>query len=122
MKSDTVTYPRFTVGPVAELQAHSEAIDLRFYPFDGLGAKWKNGMLVTLHGSFNRDPATGYKVIRVRANTDGSNARQSDFITGFLDDQGNTWGRPVALAISKDGKTIFLSDDKAGAIYKITVP
>lgn len=122
MRADTISYPRNTVGPVVEIQAHSEVIDLRFYRGDALGADWKNAMVLTLHGSWNRDPATGYKVIRVRANPDGSNARQADFITGFLDDQGSAWGRPVAIAISKDGKSFFISDDKAGAIYKITAP
>ncbi len=119
---DTVDYPRAVTGPVVEMQAHSATSDLRFYRFDALGADWKNAMVVTQHGSWNRDPAVGYRVVRVRANPDGSNARVADFITGFIDQNGSTWGRPVAVAISNDGKSFYVSDDKAGAIYKITAP
>jgi len=105
--------PKNTTPPVIELQAHAEALDMQFYTGGALGAEWNNAMLVTLHG------ADAPRVIRLKASADGSNARQADFMTGFRTDAGKLWGQPVGIAISKDGRTMYISDDKAGAIYKV---
>ncbi|MDB5034071.1 MAG: Glucose/sorbosone dehydrogenase [Chlorobi bacterium] len=104
--------PTNAVKPIIDLEGHSEALDMVFYPGSALGADFHNAMLITYHNN--------PKVIRLRANADGSNARQADFITGFADQQGHVWGRPVGIVISQDGRTIYLSDDRAGAIYKIS--
>ncbi len=106
-------------APVIELQAYSTPIDLEFYESDALGADWKNSMLITYHGYFNRDPKTGYKVIRLRADSDGSNAKQADFVTGWLLPTQDDWGTPTGIAIARDGKTFYIADDKHGLIYKV---
>jgi glucose/arabinose dehydrogenase len=106
--------PRYSpnpIGPIVELEAHAEALGMRFYNETAFGPDWKNAAIIAYHNI--------PKVIRLRANPDGSNARQADFITGFEDAQGSVWGRPVSLAISSDGRTMYISDDKAGAIYKV---
>jgi glucose/arabinose dehydrogenase len=120
MGSDTVDYPKNTVGPVIELEGHSSPSDLQFYPGSALGADWKNSMLVTCHGT--SDLGIGFKVVRIRANPDGTNARIADFVTGFRTSEGNIWGTPVGIAIARDGKTFYISDDRAGAIYRISKP
>jgi glucose/arabinose dehydrogenase len=121
---DTTEYPvnakKPAVTPIIELQAHLEPKDLQFYPYSAFGADWKNSMLITAHGESSLNQ--GFKVIRVRANADGSNARVADVVTGFSTPDGGTWGTPVAIAFSRDGKSIFISDDRAGAIYKIFKP
>lgn len=103
--------PKNPVPPILELEPHAEALDMQFYPTGGAISEWKNSMLITFH----EIP----KVIRLRADNKGTNARQSDFLTGFADSEGSVWGRPVGITISKDGKTIYVSDDLTGAIYKI---
>lgn len=109
-------FPANPVPPVVELEGHAEALGMRFYEGTAFGADWKNAMIITLHESA--------KVVRVRAGNDGSNARQADFITGFeefnADGKSSIWGRPVGVAISADGRTLYISDDRAGAIYKVT--
>jgi glucose/arabinose dehydrogenase len=109
--AESTDLPKGTTPPVIELQAHSEALDMVFYTGSALGPDWKNAALITFHNT--------PKVIRLRAGTDGSNARQADFMTGFEDADGHIWGQPVGIAVSKDGRTIYISDDRAGAIYKV---
>ncbi len=105
-------YPSSPVGPIIELEGHAEAVDMQFYTGTAFGAEWKNAAVITYNGT--------PKVIRLRSNPDGSNARQADFLTGFIDAEENTWGRPVGIAISGDGRSIYISDDRAGAIYRIS--
>lgn len=105
-------YPTSPVGPVIELQAHVDALGMRFHPGGAAGPEWRNAMIIAYNGT--------PKVVRVKANPDGSDARQSDIVTGFLDADGKAWGRPVGVAISRDGSTMYISDDRAGAIYRIS--
>ncbi|HVZ40555.1 MAG TPA: PQQ-dependent sugar dehydrogenase [Candidatus Kapabacteria bacterium] len=108
-------YPRFPMGPtppVIELEAHAEVLGMRFYTGSAFGNDWHNAMVIAYHSI--------PKIVRVQANGDGTNARQADVVTGFDDPVNGVWGRPVSVAISKDGRTLYISDDKAGAIYKVT--
>lgn len=106
--------PRYSanpVGPIIELEAHADVFGGRFYNETAFGPDWKNTMIIAYHNI--------PKIVRLRANADGSNARQADFITGFEDPAEGVWGRPVSIAISRDGRTMYISDDRAGAIYKV---
>ena len=79
-------------------------------------AEYKNDALVALHGSWNRKQLSGYKVVRVHFE-EGKPVSVSDFMTGWL--HGNhAWGRPVDIVVGPD-KAIYLSDDRAGKIYRI---
>jgi glucose/arabinose dehydrogenase len=82
-------------------------------------AEYKNSALVSLHGSWNREKPSGYKLIWIRYEN-GKPISQEDFITGFLTD-GNKEiiGRPVGLLELKDG-SVLVSDDENGNIYRIT--
>lgn len=102
-----------------ELPAHSAPLGLAFIP-KGFGpADWEGDLIVALHGSWNRSEPTGYKLIRVKLDDQGNFERFEDFITGWL--QGSTaLGRPVDVLIRVDGNAMYVSDDKAGMIYKIS--
>lgn len=118
MEADTIRHPRAEPS-VVDLQAHSTPADLEFYRSSELGADWTNSMLITYHGSRDRTPPTGFKVVRLRSDANGANARQADIITGFETPLGEQWGQPVGIAIAPDGVTFYVTDDKAGAIYRI---
>lgn len=118
MDADTIRQPKGEHS-VIDLQAHSTPADMMFYRSDALGADWKNSMLITYHGSRDRTPPTGFKLVRVRSDKNGGDARVADVVTGFTDEHGEDWGQPVGIAVSADGTTFFLSDDRAGAIYRI---
>jgi glucose/arabinose dehydrogenase len=74
---------------------------------------------VAMHGSWNREPATGYKVVRIRFR-DGQPTAFEDFLRGFLIEDGRAhFGRPAGLAVAKDG-ALLVSDDTNGIIYRVT--
>jgi len=107
--------------PVAQVQAHSAPLGLYFYTGSGLPSDYTNQALMCYHGSWNRSPATGYKVVRLRGNPDGTNMRVADFLTGFMTDSIPSsvyWGRPVGITADARGN-IYISDDYANAIYRI---
>ncbi|MGZ3598309.1 MAG: PQQ-dependent sugar dehydrogenase [Ktedonobacterales bacterium] len=108
------------IQPLVKMQAHSAPLGLAFYN----GAKFPqqyHGLFVAFHGSWNRSIPTGYKVVFVPLDGRGNVAGQpQDFATGWLDLKNNTaTGRPVGLAVGPDG-ALYLSDDKAGLVYRIT--
>lgn len=71
---------------------------------------------IAFHGSWNRTTPTGYKVVTV--NLDDSKSVPSNFITGWLTDSGEVWGRPVDTIFDSQNN-LYVSDDKTGSIYKI---
>lgn len=90
------------------IQAHSAPLGMKFY---------RNGSAVALHGSWNRAERTGYKVVFFPF--DAANA-QTDLVSGWLDEKTQeVWGRPVGLAVDPNG-SLLISDDTAGAIYRLT--
>jgi glucose/arabinose dehydrogenase len=110
--------------PHIELQAHSAALGLGFIPEEGWPEDMGNDLLVAYHGSWNRSVPTGYKVIRFDLGNDRHALRTSiDFVTGFLPEDATATdaaiGRPVGV-LAEPGGTVFISDDRAGAIYRIT--
>lgn len=107
-----------TMAPVVEMQAHSAPLGLAAIPATGPLAAVAGQFLVAFHGSWNRTVLTGYKVVLVNPDA-ASAARTVNFITGWLEESGAVWGRPVGLGFGPDG-ALYISDDKAGAIYRVT--
>ncbi len=104
--------------PVAEFQAHLEITDMAFYTGTAFGSDWRNAVLMTSYGERKISGTTeGCKVMRLRANNDGTGAVQSDIVTGFREADGAIWARPVGIAISNDGNTFYVTDDVNGVIY-----
>lgn len=103
-----------------DLQAHSAPLGLAFIP-DTWPEEYRGDLLVSFHGSWNRTVPTGYKVVRIRLAQDGTVEGTEDFITGWLQGGDDALGRPVDLLFAPDG-TLYLSDDRAGVIYRITPP
>jgi glucose/arabinose dehydrogenase len=84
---------------------------------EGWPQEYRNDLLVAYHGSWNRSVPTGYKLVRMRFSEAGEYVSTEDFITGWLSD-GTVYGRPVDLEFGPDG-ALYLSDDRAGVIYRI---
>jgi glucose/arabinose dehydrogenase len=82
-------------------------------------ASYVGDALVAFHGSWNRSLRTGYKLVRVHMKNDEPTGDYEDFLTGFIVDSGNVWGRPVATTELKDG-SLLLSDDGGNVIYRIS--
>jgi len=109
----------FEVSSFVDLQAHSAPLGL---VFASSGLNWPkeyvNDLLVAFHGSWNRTSPTGYKIVRIVLDENRNYIGQEDFISGWLTKEGAI-GRPVGMAFNKEG-SLFISDDKAGVIYKVT--
>ncbi len=102
-----------------DIPAHSAPLGLAFFPGDGWPKEYRGNLLVAYHGSWNRSEPTGYKIVRYRLDNMGKHLGNEDFITGWLTKDNKAYGRPVDILIRPDG-AIFISDDKAGLIYKVT--
>src|SRR5690606_35601713 len=77
-------------------------LNIAFYDHEAFGGEYRGDAFVALHGSWNREIRTGYKVVRLPF--DDSNeptGAYEDFMTGFLTAEGEVWGRPVGVAVSR---------------------
>ena len=70
------------------------------------------------HGSWNRSKRTGYKVIRATMRNGGPTGEYVDFMTGFVVNDRNVWGRPVGVAVARDG-SLLVTEDGNGGIWRI---
>lgn len=104
-----------------DLPAHSAPLGLAFVPNEGWPAEYRGNLLLAFHGSWNRTVPTGYKIVRFRLDAQGNALGMEDFISGWLQNDGTALGRPVDLLAESNG-TLYISDDKAGVIYRVTAP
>ena len=106
-------------SPQWELPAHVAALGMRFYGGSMFPESWKNVIFIAEHGSWNRSVPIGYRVTSVRLNEAGEAASYEVFAQGWLRGDGTAWGRPVDVLITPDG-ALLVSDDRRGAIYRIS--
>ena len=112
------TYCATTTPPALLNQAHQSPIGLTFYTGGSFPAHYLNGAFVAFHGSWNRKPATGYRVAFVPF-VNGQPQGFEDFVTGFLSADGtSTFGRPAGIIAAADGALLF-SDDTNGIVYRV---
>lgn len=112
-------YCTSTMPSVLEFQAHGAPIGMVFYDGAAFPAEYEGDAFVALHGSWNRVPPTGYKVIRVVFNG-GEPILAEDFVSGFLIEDGNAqFGRPAGIAVAPDGSLLFTDDDN-GMVYRVS--
>ncbi|MDP3901676.1 MAG: PQQ-dependent sugar dehydrogenase [bacterium] len=101
-----------------DIPAHSAPLGLAFVPEEGWPESYWYNLFVAYHGSWNRSQATGYKIVRAKLDERGQFSGFEDFITGWLQPNGQILGRPVDILIQPGG-IMYISDDHAGAIYKV---
>ena len=110
-------------SPDVPYQSHSAALNLTFYTAtSGASAfpkEYLGDAFAVFHGSWNRAFRTGHKIVRVRMKNGEPTGEYDDFLTGFIVDDGNAWGRPVATVVNHDG-SLLLSDDGANVVYRIS--
>ena len=109
--------PMAVVAPEVSFQAHVAALGIRFYEGAMFPDEYRGDALVAQHGSWNRSEKVGYRIMRVRFDTEGNPTAKEPFAEGWLDG-GRVHGRPVDLLELPDG-SLLVSDDRAGLIYRI---
>jgi Raf kinase inhibitor-like YbhB/YbcL family protein len=98
--------------------AHAAPMQFVFGSQSAFPAEYRGDAFATMRGSWNRNPASGYEIVRVRFEN-GQPKAIEPFVTGFLTDGGKTHiARPVGLAFAKDG-SLLMADDANGVIYRI---
>jgi len=106
--------------PDVLMQAHSAPLQIVFYEGNDFPASYKGSAFVALHGSWNRAERTGYKVVRLLFDNAGKpTGEYEDFLTGFVISDKQVWGRPVGVAVAKDG-SLFVTEDSNGTIWRVS--
>jgi len=95
--------------PDVLIQSHSASLGMTFREGDGFAAQ---------HGSWNRERRTGYKLIRIPTRDGVPTGEYQDFLTGFVVDQRSVWGRPVGVAVARDG-ALLVTDDGSGTVWRV---
>jgi len=105
--------------PEVLFQPHSAPLGIAFYQGGQFPPDYKGDAFVAFHGSWNRAKRTGYKVVRLVMKDGRAAGEYEDFLTGFVSADGGVWGRPVGVAVTKDG-ALLVTDDAGGAIWRVT--
>src|SRR5690606_16130888 len=101
------------------LGAHPASLGLAFYEGKLFPHRYYGGAFVGQHGSWNRKPRSGYKVIFVPFTDGKPSGPPEDILTGFLSEDGDALGRPVGVAIDRHG-ALLVADDVGNAVWRVT--
>ena len=109
---ESAIVPDYALGP------HTASLGLAFYDATLLGKGYAGGAIVGQHGSWNRKPHSGYKVIFVPFADGKPSGQPRDLLTGFLNKDGDAYGRPVGVAVDHKG-AVLVADDVGNVIWRI---
>ena len=109
----TAVVPDYALGP------HTASLGLTYTNGNSLPAQFQRGMFVGQHGSWNRVPRSGYKVIFVPFTNGIPSGEPIDVLTGFVKDNGDALGRPVGVAMDKHGALLVI-DDVGNSVWHLT--
>jgi glucose/arabinose dehydrogenase len=107
------------IAPDYALGTHTASLGLTFSNGAKLGDNYADGIFIGQHGSWNRDPRAGYRVIFVAFTGAQPKGEPKEVLTGFLNDQGQARGRPVGVAIDKNG-ALLVADDVGNKVWRVT--
>jgi glucose/arabinose dehydrogenase len=110
---DKAIVPDFALGP------HTASLGLAWSGSTSLPARFNNGMFVGQHGSWNRKPRSGYKVIFVPFARGKPAGEPIDVLSGFVKENGDAMGRPVGVAIDKSG-ALLVADDVGNVVWRVS--
>ena len=108
-----------SVSPDYALGAHVAPLGMAFSNPKTMPAALANGVFVGEHGSWNRDPLSGYKVTFVPFTGASPSGKKIDVLTGFTSPEGNAYGRPVGVAFDKQG-ALLVADDVGNIIWRVS--
>ena len=106
-------------APVKLVGPHVAALGMRFNTSDQFPADYSNAIFIAQHGSWNRTTPLGYRIMVVKTGEDGKVKDPEIFAEGWLKNVRDVSGRPVDIQFLPDG-SLLVSDDYAGAIYRIS--
>ena len=104
--------PDYAVG------SHTASLDIEFSYDSALPDKWRSGLFVSQHGSWNRQPRSGYRVIYIPFTNGAPGGMPEEIVGGFLDAEDSARGRPAGLAIDGSG-ALLIADDVGNVIWRV---
>jgi glucose/arabinose dehydrogenase len=107
------------IVPDVLLQPHNASLELTFYEGNQFPSEYKGDLFAAEHGSWNRANRTGYEIVRVPLQDGHASGVFEDFVTGFVTPAGEAWGRPVGVAVAKDG-SLYFTDDGSKTIWRVS--
>ena len=108
------------IVPDVLVSPHNASLEMLFYTAQQFPAKYRGGIFAAEHGSWNKAARTGYEVVFVPVDADGkANGSYEDFMTGFVTEKGDVWGRPVGVAVAKDG-SLLVTDDTGDVVWRVS--
>jgi glucose/arabinose dehydrogenase len=107
------------IPPDYALSSHVAPLGMVFYNADALPALYRGGAFVSEHGSWDRNPLNGYRVVYVPFQNGKPSGPAEDVVTGFLTPQDEARGRPVGLAVDSHG-ALLIADDTGGTVWRVT--
>ena len=108
------------IVPDVLLQPHDASLEMLFYDGAQFPPAYRGDIFAAEHGSWNRKVRSGYEVVRVPMHgKTRASGEYEDFLTGFVLPTGEVWGRPVGVAVAKDG-ALMVTDDGANAIWRVS--
>ena len=107
------------ISPDYALGTHTASLGLAFAKGTDLGPNFSSGVFIGQHGSWNRDPLNGYRVIFVPFIGEKPSALPVDFLSGFVNDKNEAYGRPVGVAIDRRGG-VLVADDVGNIVWRVS--
>jgi len=107
------------IVPDVLMEPHNASLQLTFYDGKQFPKEYQDQIFAAEHGSWNRSTRTGYEVVLVPTKNEHASGEYVDFLTGFVTDKGEVWGRPVGVAVATDG-SLMVTDDGSNSIWRIT--
>ena len=107
------------IVPDVLLQPHNASLEMTFYQGEQFPEEYRGDVFAAEHGSWNKAARTGYEVIRVPLKQGRATGEYRDFLSGFVTSDGDVWGRPVGVAVAKDG-SLLVTDDGSGCIWRVS--
>jgi glucose/arabinose dehydrogenase len=111
--------------PDVLLESHMASLEMTFYPSGSpitghpFPLDYSGDIFAAEHGSWNRQRRVGYKVIRAPLKNGNPTGEYEDFMTGFVTPEGDVWGRPVGVAVAKDG-ALMVTDDGSNSVWRVS--
>jgi glucose/arabinose dehydrogenase len=107
------------IVPDVLMQPHNASLGLTFYEGSQFPQEYRGDLFAAEHGSWNRSRRAGLEVVRVPLDNGRASGVYQDFLTGFTTPDGTAWGRPVGVAVAKDG-SMYVTDDGSRSIWRVS--
>lgn len=107
------------ITPDVLIQPHSASLEMTFYEGHQFPSKYNGDIFAAEHGSWNKNRRAGYEILMVPLTHGHASGVYEDFVTGFVLPDGSVWGRPVGVAVAKDG-SLMVTDDASNSVWRVS--